>query len=81
MSDGGRKFKIKLNPSSFGSEHEHPLLKPHDGKTCRLVAEILPRIYVTDIPADPAGTPNSDYVFDGFLVVMTDKDGVFVGRR
>lgn len=77
----GAKFTIKLRPEDC-SEHRSSLIAPHDGKTCTLGAHIGPAhdMYVTDIDV-PEGTPDSDYVRGGKLVVMTDKDGILVPAR
>lgn len=79
MSLVGRKFRIKLSPHHYGSEHHVPLLATHEGRLCRLVEHWKGDMYVTDITL-PEGTPDSDYARGGRLIVMADKDGRVQGR-
>lgn len=72
----GRKFKIKLRPELF-LEHSSELLRDYNGKVCRLVQHLRADLFVTDLDV-PTGTPDSDYVRDGKLLVMIDKDGLLL---
>lgn len=79
MSLVGRKFRIKLSPHHYGSEHRVPLLTANEGKVCRLVEHWKADMYVTDIDL-PDGIPDSDYARGGKLIVMVEKDGRVQGR-
>lgn len=74
----GRKFKIVLRPDEE-SEHKNGIIRPHDGKVCKLTAHLRGPLYVTDIPV-PEGTGNNDYAHNGFLLVLIDKDGTLRKR-
>lgn len=69
-----KPFKIRLDPSLMGSEHQNVYLAQADGQTVSVTEELRPGLYLTDfrLEGDP---PDSDYVHKGFLLIMPDKDG------
>lgn len=77
MSGLLRLFKVKLNPGSYGSEHQHEALRQADGKTVKLVEALDRGFYRTGFKLT-GDFPDSGYARSGYLVVRPDKDGKYV---
>lgn len=73
-----RRFKIKLNPDSYGSEHRNALIRQADGHTVTILSELRNELFLTDfrLEGDP---PDSDYAHGGFLLVML-RDGTWARK-